>query len=460
MTEIQNPTSNDLKYRVRRNIFDKPKGLNDIKRSRNYRGERQIEEIEYKNNCKAMYNYCQRVLTYMQKEVLLNEGTINNYPTFKDLINAASPEIRDYLMCLECQKMEQYDTIEYHQPKSTNDKLVFNYNQYPIVNRQIDNINLKTMANSKSFVNNPQLTDRSTNEIIEKTSASTAYAPVKYYIPFPTPNTNERALTGPDFTNPMNPRIYRDTITAEDNIYSDVFENQSFPAELIDIRSTQTNQVDPKILSSPFYQSGMISESKPPMIPTAETMKTGQQLQLTPVSVVSYPVCFYGPPPAVYPQAKQSQSSIMYPSAPTQSGFSPSSSGPRVYQSPSKNSDAGQGQGFVPYQSLGYEPAPAQSFVNSPQLPSPNVGYNNQRVGPTGPGQSFMNVGYPQAFYCAFMPTFQFPTQPGDYQRSSGPADESQPRESYTPYNRENIPDNFLSSSAAPSYNGKIKYFL
>ncbi|KAK0091613.1 hypothetical protein PV326_002954, partial [Microctonus aethiopoides] len=450
VTDIQNPTSNDLKYRVRRNTFDKPRRIKDIKRFQNYRGEHQTEEIEYKNNCKAMYNYCRRVL---QNEVLLNEEAINNYPTSRDLMNAASPEIRDYLMCLECQKMEQYDTIEYHQPKSTNDKFMLNYNQYPNENGQIDNINLKTMTNSKSFVNNPQLTDRSTNEMIEKSSTSTANAPIKYYIPFPTPNANERTLTGPDFTNPMSPRIYRDTITAEDNIYFDGFENQSNPTELIDIRSTQTNQVDPKILSSQFYQSGMMSESKPPMIPTAETMKTGQQLQLTPVSVVSYPVCFYGPPPAVYPQAKQSQSSIMYPSAPTQSGFSPSSSDPRAYQSPSKNSDAGQGQGFVPYQSLGYEPAPVQSFANSPQLPSPNIGYSDQRVGPTGPGQSLMNVGYPSGFYCAFMPTFQFPTVPGDYQRSSGPADESQPRENYTPYNRENNPDNFPSSSAAPSYN-------
>ncbi|KAK0183422.1 hypothetical protein PV327_001466 [Microctonus hyperodae] len=452
VTEIQSPTSNDLNYRVRRSVLDKSRGINNIKKSQNYHRERQTEEIKYKNNCKDMYNYCQSVFAYMEKYMLLDEETINNYLAFVDFKNVANPEIRDYLICLECQKMEYNEINQYHQLKSENDKLMFNYNQYPNENRQIDSTNLKTMTNPRSFVDDSPLTDRSNHEMIKKSSTSTANAPVKYYIPFPTQSANEETLSAPDFINPMSTRINRDTIIPEDNIYYDVLENQSFPARSIDIRS-QTNQVDPKILSSPLYQYGMMPESNSPMIPTAETMKTGQQLQLTPVSVLPYPMCFYGPPPAVYPSPRQSQSPIKYPTAPTLSGFSPTSSGHRDYQYPSKNSDVGEGQGFVPLQSLNYEPAPVQSFANSPQLSSPNVGYNDQKFGPTGPGQSFMNVGYPQAFYCAFMPTFQFPTLPGDYQRSSGPSDEFQARESYTPYNRENNLTNVLSSGVAPSYN-------
>lgn len=174
--------------------------------------------------------------------------------------------------------------------------------------------------------------------------------------------------------------------------------------------------------------------SKPTMgsaagaIPTAETMKSTQQLQLTPtMSWMPYQVCFYGPQPNGHTK-HTSPGQIMYPTSAPGRPFAASMQQQR--------------QGFP---NSNQPPNYVQVHANSVQfMPmNPFQGNNwqaaNQRVGPTGPGvQNFPTFpGHQTApsggsnfagnnkspYYCTYIPapTFQFPAIPGvsEYQRSS-----------------------------------------
>ncbi|XP_078053187.1 serine protease nudel [Augochlora pura] len=154
----------------------------------------------------------------------------------------------------------------------------------------------------------------------------------------------------------------------------------------------------------------------PSINPTAETMKSTQQLQLTPtMSWMPYQVCFYGPPASGGPgkQFPHMMFPATSPSAPYSMPMAQQRLGPQ---------NSGQAPNFV------------QVHAQSVQFMQPGVG--NQRVGPTGPaGPNFpMFPGQTQPsatargnekapYYCTYIPapTFQFPAIPGvsEYQRSS-----------------------------------------
>ncbi|XP_076761416.1 serine protease nudel [Xylocopa sonorina] len=151
--------------------------------------------------------------------------------------------------------------------------------------------------------------------------------------------------------------------------------------------------------------------------PTAETMKSTQQLQLTPTMTwMPYQVCFYGPA-ANGPGKQSNPGQIMYP------GSSPGSMYPiSMPQQRQGFQNSNQGANYIQMQAQSVQFLPMQS---------------GQRVGPTGPAS--MNFpaypGYQTSasgaagpngktpYYCTYIPapTFQFPAIPGvtEYQRSS-----------------------------------------
>ncbi|XP_043512078.1 serine protease nudel-like isoform X2 [Frieseomelitta varia] len=168
--------------------------------------------------------------------------------------------------------------------------------------------------------------------------------------------------------------------------------------------------------------------------PTAETMKSSQQLQLTPtMSWVPYQVCFYGTDahnPTKQSTAGQAMYSASSPAIPYPPAMSQLRQGFQNFNQPS---------GYIQVQ------ATAQLLPMQPSLGNfgPSVG---QRIGlPTGPAignyPTFPSSGgmLPSAaansngktpYYCTYIPapTFQFPPIPGvpDYQRSSVPYEEAE----------------------------------
>ncbi|XP_076624870.1 serine protease nudel isoform X2 [Colletes latitarsis] len=160
------------------------------------------------------------------------------------------------------------------------------------------------------------------------------------------------------------------------------------------------------------------------IIPTAETSKSTQQLQLTPtMSWKQHQICFYEPS-GKSGSGKQS-GQFVYPSAPGAPYPVYMSQQREGYQDPDS-----QAQSFVQVHAQNVQIMPMQPY-------SGNSGFSGQKVGPTGPAtQNFpMFPGHqtsPSAdasapaklpYYCTYipMPTFQFPAIPGEseYQRSA-----------------------------------------
>lgn len=164
--------------------------------------------------------------------------------------------------------------------------------------------------------------------------------------------------------------------------------------------------------------------STPGMIPTAETMKSSQQLVLTPtISWIPHQVCFFGPSNNPTKQSTGGADQAMYgASSPAEIGY-PISQHHR--------------QGF---QNTNHAPNYVQVQAQSVQFFPGNIGLQNggQKLqGPTGPAvpnfpifprqQSSLpsgNANSKTPYYCTFIPapTFQFPSVPGvsEYnQRSS-----------------------------------------
>ena len=189
------------------------------------------------------------------------------------------------------------------------------------------------------------------------------------------------------------------------------------------------------------------------MSPTAETMKSSQQLQLTPtMSWVPYQVCFYGTD-AHNPTKQPTTGQATYPASSPGISYPPAMSQLR--------------QGF---QNFNQPPSYIQVQATAQLLPmqpnhlenfGPSVG---QRIGPTGPAignyPTFPSSGVqgmpPSAaansngktpYYCTYIPapTFQFPPIPGvpDYQRSSVPYEGEETKDNSVEHNGEDD-KNFL----------------
>ncbi|XP_026666589.1 serine protease nudel-like isoform X2 [Ceratina calcarata] len=172
-------------------------------------------------------------------------------------------------------------------------------------------------------------------------------------------------------------------------------------------------------------QPRIASKVNPDALPTAETMKSSQQLQLNPtMSWTPYQVCFYAP--GANGLTRQSAPGQMYPGSSMGSVYPVSM--PQQHR-----------QGF---QSPNQVPSYTQVQVQNMQfLPG---GQPGQKMGPTGPAtQNFpaysghqissptaaANLNSKSTYYCTYIPapTFQFPTIPGvtEYQRSSAPVEET-----------------------------------
>lgn len=156
--------------------------------------------------------------------------------------------------------------------------------------------------------------------------------------------------------------------------------------------------------------------SIPGMIPTAETMKSSQQLVLTPtISWIPYQICFFGMSNPTKQSGGAAQQTMYGASSPAEIGYP-------IWQ---------HRQG---YQNTNHAPNYVQVQAQSVQFFPGNYGQNGgQKIGPTGPAipnfpifprqQSLPggNANSKIPYYCTFIPTFQFPTVPGmnEYQRSS-----------------------------------------
>ncbi|XP_076396173.1 serine protease nudel isoform X3 [Megachile rotundata] len=197
-------------------------------------------------------------------------------------------------------------------------------------------------------------------------------------------------------------------------------------------RKSNASATKERIVFNDQFQNKPTMDSAPGMIPTAETMKSTQQLQLTPtMSWMPYQVCFYGPSMGATKQSAPSQS--MYPASSPGAAYPI----PMSQQRPNNQNPMNQPANYFQVQ--------AQSVQFLPMQPFPG-NFGAQRPGPTGPGpQSFpmfpghqipsggANPSAKSSYYCTYIPapTFQFPTIPGvsDYQRSSDKEDGSKEKE-------------------------------
>lgn len=163
-------------------------------------------------------------------------------------------------------------------------------------------------------------------------------------------------------------------------------------------------------------------------MPTAETIKSTQQLEINPTMTwMPYQVCFYGAPTNGVPGRQIAPGQIVYPAS--SSGASYPVSMPQQRMGPQHS---GQAPNFVQVQAQSVQFTPMQGYP----------GNSGQKMGPTGPGMMNypMYPGYPgpqvtpsaagpagkAPYYCTYIPapTFQFPAIPGmsEYQRSSDSA--------------------------------------
>lgn len=193
--------------------------------------------------------------------------------------------------------------------------------------------------------------------------------------------------------------------------------------------------VEPRIMTGPQNQQSKL-DGNLIMLPTAETMKTSQQVQFTPsMSWMPYPVCFFGTPPsgASTTPSKQSMPGMM--------AFPGSSPGASNYpfagsQYPARGPGyPGQSmnQGFIPMQIQQQQQNPGAPFLPQHFQQFQQFQQGN-RVVPSGPGVQPFGPNFPNSptgpgtpprtpYYCTYMqtPTFQFPTIPGvsEFQRSA-----------------------------------------
>lgn len=162
------------------------------------------------------------------------------------------------------------------------------------------------------------------------------------------------------------------------------------------------------------------------MIPTAETIKSSQQLVLTPtISWVSHRVCFYSPSANNNPTKQSGPGETIYPASSPGVSYAYS-----VQPERQGFQNLDQTQGYAQVQS------PAQGLP--PQSGPGNFGSSSgQRVGPSGPAilnfppipghqtsvSAPANSNSKTPYYCTYIPapTFQFPAIPGvsEYHRSS-----------------------------------------
>ncbi|XP_054006397.1 serine protease nudel [Hylaeus anthracinus] len=194
-------------------------------------------------------------------------------------------------------------------------------------------------------------------------------------------------------------------------------------------RMSSRENLKSRIVSNDRFQTKGNPDFSQGVIPTAETMKSTQQLQLTPtMSWMPHQVCFYGPA-ANGAAAKQSApGQVLYPSAPG-SPYPMSMPQPRGgFQNPTS-----QVPNFMQVH------AQTVQFMQ----PYPNTGLSaGQRGGPTAPAtqnlpmfpghQTSATADTSQSakppYYCTYIPvpTFQFPAIPGvsEYQRSGALAEQ------------------------------------
>ncbi|CAK9811280.1 Serine protease nudel [Anthophora plagiata] len=168
------------------------------------------------------------------------------------------------------------------------------------------------------------------------------------------------------------------------------------------------------------------TDTAPGIIPTAETIKSSQQMQLNPTMTwMPYQVCFYGPQANGPVKQQSSTGQIAYPSSP---GFVY----PMSMQQPRQGyPNSNQSPNYLQVQAQSVQILPMQSWPGNNGQPS------GPKIGPTGPGtqnlpifpglQGTSSTGASSSaktpYYCTYIPapTFQFPTIPGvsEYQRST-----------------------------------------
>ncbi|XP_076681045.1 serine protease nudel isoform X2 [Andrena cerasifolii] len=182
-----------------------------------------------------------------------------------------------------------------------------------------------------------------------------------------------------------------------------------------------------RIVSSDRFQ--MLGNRDTQVIPTAETMKSTQQLQLTPtMSWMPYQVCFYGPQPNGGAAQQSGPGQIMFPASSPGAPYPVS----MPQQRPGPHSGFSQAPNYMQVQAQSVQILPTpQGYPGYTGLPG------GQRIGPTGPGPQNMHM-FPgnqgsasgggssftkSPYYCTYIPapTFQFPPIPGvsEYQKSA-----------------------------------------
>uniref|UniRef100_A0A0C9QGD9 Acrosin n=1 Tax=Fopius arisanus TaxID=64838 RepID=A0A0C9QGD9_9HYME len=371
--------------------------------------KRQIEYINQESICKARFEACQSILNDMQALTSTASESMNSLKGLLSSMDKPKGALSALLQCVECQNIDKIkvstnkppSTLEPSQnsatliiqnltvPGAVTDRwssqpaLLIQRSSEP--GRGSNQVEKFTVVMNSTFSEPIKNTTIAENPIVQQQDG-----PVKYHFPI---LQNVRSHEFPPTSSSELP--------PEDNPEMLITQGPSFSA------NSHARMVPRQ------FQPNSLIETNPPVIPTAETMKTGQQVHINPqVSFNGVPVCYFGYPPGQGPTGKQSFPGFPgfpqppYPSAPGQ--YQASLQYPhRVVSSP--------GHGFSNFQPAAVQTGPYGTFqMNS------GGGFPGGWMPPTGPGQAYPR---PQPYGCIYMPVpiHQFPGTSG-FQRESNAA--------------------------------------
>ncbi|XP_015117186.1 serine protease nudel [Diachasma alloeum] len=412
---IYNMIVNDPKNRRRRSAEDAKE--NEIESGERDTENRPTEYITQKSTCKARFDACQSILNNMQALTSTASESIDTLKGLLSSINKPNGALSEFLQCIECQNLKKSRVsnnnslalLETSQNSSSSviqraDGRPF---QPPLDIKIVQNSaggNLSGGVNRTIATNLTELPDE-----VPGTAKDTTIHGVPIVQESSEEVVREAKSDGPvKYHFPLLP-------TARSRDYPSAFPSEVRTAERPEVLSVQGPALMgnfPKTMQVQFRPNEHY-ETNPPVIPTAETVKTGQQVQINPqMPFTKGTVCYYGYPPVQVPTGVQVPLGFLQPSA------VPYPSGAGQYQGPVQYPPRGftsPGQGFPSFQSAAVQNGPYGAAQINPG------GHPGIWMPPTGPGQGFPRAGpQAQSYYCIFTPPTgaQFPGAP-NIQRNS-----------------------------------------
>ncbi|XP_063992625.1 serine protease nudel isoform X2 [Diachasmimorpha longicaudata] len=371
----------------------------------------QTEYANHKSTCQARFHACQAILNNMQA---LTSTASESIDTLKDLlssINKTKGALSEFLQCVECQNLAKPRGSNINPPAmpgtppDTSSSIIENLPAVLNVAGQSvqPHLNVKILDNSpegKPNLEVDRMITTSFTELLDKPRVpgvlkATTVQDVPVIQKPSKEMVREAKIDGPvKYDVPLLQNFQ--THEYPSGISSDFHIGES--PDLLSVQGPSLMGNFPKMMQVQFRPNENY-DTNPPVIPTAETVKTDQQVQINPqLPFNKGAICFYSNPPVQVPTGMQVPLGFLQPSA------FPYPSGTGQYQGPVQYPLRGFSlpeQGSSSFQSA--------SVQNGPYGETSQINSGGGQAGiwlpPTGPGQTFPRTSPQlQPYYCLFIP--------------------------------------------------------